>query len=172
MGVVAVATPQLTALADAIKRQEGYIPPNSQYPNGSLAYQNNNPGNLVYVGQAGAIPGAGGFAAFSSYDAGYQALMNQLQLDANHGLTVQQEAAKWCPASVAGCNVPQYANTMASALGVDPTTALADAFNGAAADSIPADPFSTSTDSGLIAGMDPATLAVIAAGLAAIAYFA
>lgn len=43
----------VASLASAIQTQEGYYP-------GSLAYQNNTPGNLVYAGQAGATQGAGG----------------------------------------------------------------------------------------------------------------
>lgn len=100
LGATGVNPIALNALAQAIQTQEGYAP-------GTLAYQNNNPGNLVYVGQAGATPGAGGFAAFSSYQAGYQALENQIQLDATRGTdvngnpvgTVGQLITSWAPPS-------------------------------------------------------------------------
>ncbi len=81
----------LATIAATIQQVEGYYP-------GSLAYQNNNPGNLIYVGQAGATLGAGGFAAFPSYDAGYQALLNQIQNYANRGLTIDQMMAIYAPA--------------------------------------------------------------------------
>ncbi len=90
----------LASLASAIQTREGYYP-------GSVSYQNNNPGNLVYAGQPGASPGAGGFAQFSSYSAGYTALENQIQLDATRGTdvngnpttTVGQLVSSWAPAS-------------------------------------------------------------------------
>ena len=66
-----IAPAAVDALAAAIQTQEGYYP-------GSLAYLNNNPGNLVFVGQPGASPGDGGFASFSSYNADLQALKNQI----------------------------------------------------------------------------------------------
>lgn len=75
----------INTLASTVQQVEGYIAPNSQYPQGSLAYQNNNPGNLRYAGQPGATLGTGGFAKFPSYAAGYQALLNQIQYQATPG---------------------------------------------------------------------------------------
>ncbi len=100
LGATGVNPLALNALAQAIQTQEGYYP-------GTLAYTNNNPGNLVYAGQPGATQGAGGFAAFSSYQAGYQALENQIQLDATRGTdvngnpvtTVGQLITSWAPPS-------------------------------------------------------------------------
>jgi hypothetical protein len=88
----------LQSLAQAIQNQEGFFP-------GSLAYKNNNPGNLVYAGQSGASPGAGGFARFNSYQDGYNALLAQINLDANRGTdvngnptqTVSQLITSWAP---------------------------------------------------------------------------
>jgi hypothetical protein len=123
--------PAVSTIASTIQTVEGYYP-------GSLAYQNNNPGNLIYVGQAGATPGAGGFAAFSSYDAGYQALLNQIQIYANQGLTINQMMAKYAPAGDGSNNPTAYANTIASALGVSPDTTVADALAGNATAGVPA----------------------------------
>ena len=39
-----------------------------------LNIRNNNPGNLRFVGQAGATPGEGGFAKFETPQAGLDAL--------------------------------------------------------------------------------------------------
>lgn len=50
-------------------------------PSNTLAGKNNNPGNLRYVGQKGATQGAGGFARFATPEAGWQALLNQIDLD-------------------------------------------------------------------------------------------
>lgn len=90
----------VNSIAQAFQTEEGYYP-------GSIAYQNNNPGNLVYAGQAGAVPGAGGFASFSSYSAGYQALEDQITLDATRGTdvngnptgTLSQLISSWAPPS-------------------------------------------------------------------------
>lgn len=56
-------------LALAIQKKEGYFP-------GSLAYRNNNPGNLRYSSiQDGRRDG---FAYFDTYEKGLQALKNQI----------------------------------------------------------------------------------------------
>ena len=108
----------VNAIAQAIQTQEGYYP-------GSLAYQNNNPGNLVYAGQPGASQGAGGFASFSSYTLGYQALLNQINLDATRGTdvngnpttTVGQLIASWAPSSDPANNTPAYIASVAGQTG-------------------------------------------------------
>jgi hypothetical protein len=99
----------VTSIAAAIKNQEGYAP-------GTLAYTNNNPGNLVFAGQAGATPGAGGFAAFATPAAGDQALDNQINLDATRGTdvngnpttTIAELIASWAPASDPRNNTTAY----------------------------------------------------------------
>lgn len=115
----------VNALADAIQIQEGYAP-------GTLAYRNNNPGNLIYVGQPGATQGAGGFAAFNSYNAGRTALTNQITLDAVRGTdvngnpttTVSELLFSWAPASDPRNNTPSYIASVASQTGYDPNAPL------------------------------------------------
>jgi hypothetical protein len=109
----------VSTIASTIQTVEGYYP-------GSIAYQNNNPGNLVYAGQPGATAGAGGFAVFDSYASGWAALENQVQLYASRGLTISQMMNIYAPASVPGNNPAAYASTIAGALGVSPDTSLAD----------------------------------------------
>lgn len=113
----------VSALASAIQTQEGYYP-------GSVAYRNNNPGNLVYAGQAGASPGVGGFASFPSYSLGYQALQNQIVLDATRGTdvtgnpttTVSQLLTSWAPP---GQNdTAAYIASVTSQTGYDPNAPL------------------------------------------------
>jgi hypothetical protein len=122
---------------------------------------NNNPGNLVYAGQAGASPGAGGFAQFSSYQAGRNALISQLQLDAVRGTDLNGNPINnlsdliysWAPPSEndsAGylANVVSQTGFSASAplssLGAgDPLFSVSSVFTGGGG--LPADP-----------GMDPA----------------
>jgi hypothetical protein len=111
------------AIASAIQTQEGYYP-------GSLAYQNNNPGNLVYAGQPGATPGAGGFADFSSYAAGYSALQSQITLDATRGTdvngnpttTLSQLISSWAPPD--DNDTASYIANVSAATGYDPDALL------------------------------------------------
>lgn len=111
------------ALALAIQNQEGYYP-------GSISYQNNNPGNLVYAGQPGASPGAGGFAKFSTYDAGLTAEKNQITLDATRGTdingnpttTVSELLTSWAPPSQN--DTASYISSVSSQTGYDPNAPL------------------------------------------------
>jgi hypothetical protein len=157
-GFGAVSTnPGIQTIAATIQQVEGYYP-------GSLAYTNNNPGNLIYVGQAGATPGAGGFAAFPSYDAGYQALQNQIQNYANRGLTIDQMMAIYAPAGQGSNNPSSYAATIANNLGVSTDTPLSAAIAGASPpsgssflDSLSSD-FTDLTDSSASGTIDPMLL--------------
>jgi len=113
------------SLAGAIQRQEGYYP-------GSLAYRNNNPGNLIYVGQPGAHQGAGGFAAFDSYNAGLAALKSQITLNADRGYdaagrpvtTVRELISSWAPSSDPRNDTAAYIASVASSTGFDPDMPL------------------------------------------------
>src|ERR1700678_3471252 len=85
LGSAVVVAPQMQTLAQLIQTQEVYATPGQTiagktYANGSVSYQDNNPGNLMYAGQSGATPGPGGFAVFPTYDAGLNALYNQINL--------------------------------------------------------------------------------------------
>lgn len=85
----------VNALALAIQTAEGWYP-------GSRSYRDNNPGNLRYAGQYQSI-GAddAGFAIFPNYDAGFQALIAQIQLDAqrNPNWTLADFVANYAPPS-------------------------------------------------------------------------
>ena len=163
----------VATIAGAIQQQEGYYP-------GSVAYQNNNPGNLIYAGQAGATPGAGGFAQFGSYQDGLDALNNQIQLYASRGLTIQGMMNVYAPATQAGNTPTLYASNVAGALGVAPDTPLASLsgaagspFVGDVATNVYTDSGTVSLDSMLApggAGVDPAVLAV-GGGLALLALY-
>ncbi|MFA6897249.1 MAG: hypothetical protein WCQ96_03115 [Patescibacteria group bacterium] len=85
-------------------------------PQNTLAGKNNNPGNLRFVGQQGATQGVGGFARFETPEAGYQALIGQIQLDASRGLTVSQFVNKYAPPSEnnTGLYITQFNNALGS----------------------------------------------------------
>ena len=140
-------------IAATIQQMEGYYP-------GTPAYTNNNPGNLMYVGQAGATKRpTSSFAVFPDYDSGYQALLSQIQNYANRGLTIQQMMNIYAPATdnngnpIPGNNPTLYATTIANALGMSPGDSVSTAIGagGALATSL-----STSgTDSMAIPTLDP-----------------
>jgi hypothetical protein len=135
-------------IAGTIQNVEGYYP-------GSVAYSNNNPGNLIYAGQSGAVPGAGGFAKFATYQDGLDALNNQIQLYAGRGLTIQQMMNVYAPVGD-GNNPEAYASQVAGALGVSPDTSLTDLAGGGA----PVYSYADLSLVGLPASLDPAWLAI------------
>jgi len=119
--------PFITAWAQAIASFEGSNSPNS------LPARNNNPGDLKYAGQPGAIGAdARGFAIFPDAESGWQALYRQLQKYVNDfpGYSILQITARYLGQSVptnnAEGNAFTYANFVATALGVTPDTTLAD----------------------------------------------
>lgn len=73
-------TISIPALAEAIAKNEGYFNGTSQ-----VAIKNNNPGNLKFVGQAGATADDRGFAVFKTAEEGGQALINDLTAKYNSG---------------------------------------------------------------------------------------
>lgn len=107
----------LTSLANAISTFEGFLIP------GSVAQRNNNPGNLKYVGQAGAIgKDSQGFAIFGSVADGQAALISQLGLYADRGLTLSQMMNIYAPSSENDTNT--YLNYVSSQTGIAPDASL------------------------------------------------
>ena len=157
-----------STLASTIQTIEGWFP-------GSVSYRNNNPGNLKYAGQPGATGAdSSGFAVFPSIQAGQQALLNQINLDASRGLTIAQFAAKYAPAQ--DNNDPaSYASQLAAATGLsvnDPlsaanlsTVASVSASGGAGTD------LSSITDSLSSDGTDVLLYAAMALAAGAIALY-
>jgi len=113
----------LDSITAAIVQREGSSP-------GSLADRNNNPGNLVYVGQAGAVRGDGGFAKFQTRADGIQALKNQITLDAVRGSdvtgrpinSISDLISSWAPPSEN--DTAGYIRFVASTTGYDPDAPL------------------------------------------------
>lgn len=112
---------QLTAVAQAIQTQEGWYP-------GSVSYTDNNPGNLMAVGQANCTPTAAGFCSFPNYADGWNALLNQISLDASRGMSISQFTSSYAPAS-AGNDPVTYASNIADAVGLSPSDSLAAAIS-------------------------------------------
>jgi hypothetical protein len=61
----------VTDFANAIEHFEGYYPPSSKYPNGSVSWRNRNPGNLKNK--------KGQFIKYATYDEGYYALCDYIK---------------------------------------------------------------------------------------------
>lgn len=116
-GLGAISQSAISMIANTVESQEGYRP-------GTIAYRNNNPGNLIYVGQPGATPGEGGFAYFQSYQSGRAELERQIGLYADRGLTIQGMAQVYAPWGHGNNNPDVYAGRIASALGVPASTPL------------------------------------------------
>jgi hypothetical protein len=110
-------------LAGAITTQEG-VNPNF--------VGNNNPGNLVYAGQSGAVPGAGGFAKFPSVAAGQAALQWQIQNYINRGFNLTDFFNTYAPGNTTnaagGVQTPAatqaYINNVSASCGLDTSTPL------------------------------------------------
>lgn len=87
----------------------------------TLAYQNNNPGNIRYVGQSDAVPGVGGFAKFKDPSTGYHALRNHVEK--HQDKTLEQYIHDYAPPTD-GNNTAAYIKSAQDALGVAPGTKL------------------------------------------------
>jgi hypothetical protein len=149
----------LDTIAGTIQQVEGYYP-------GSLAYVNNNPGNLVYTSYYasafGAIPGAGGFAKFPDYATGYAALQHQIQVDAARGDSISDLTYSWLGSGQGG-NAPAYAASIANALGVDPSTSVQSLITDSGSSPLPIDssvspPSDISSNPGAMMALGVATL--------------
>jgi hypothetical protein len=106
----------IVRLADgSIVRQEG-----------TLAWRNNNPGNLEYgpfARSQGAIGSDGRFAIFPSYEAGRQAKENLLfNTNSYRNLTISEAVSRYAP-SVEN-NTGAYTNAITRSLGVSGSTPL------------------------------------------------
>lgn len=102
----------------------------------AINHRNNNPGNLVYAGQSGAVLGEGGFAKFSSWEAGTAAAIKQIGLDLTRGTdvtgrpttTLAELISSWSPSNASGnsaASTNSYISTVASRTGLDPNADLA-----------------------------------------------
>lgn len=168
----AVTLPQSVkqSIGSTIQTVEGWFP-------GSVSYTDNNPGNLKYVGQAGATGAdSRGFAVFPDYATGQAALYHQLDLYAGQGLTIGQMMNIYAPATDGNQPGP-YAQNIANAVGATVNTKLTDLGGGQAAAAPPPDaaPDLGSSDSSIVdivgldlSTLDPTTLAIFG-GLAAAA---
>jgi hypothetical protein len=153
----------LDTIAQTIQQVEGYYP-------GTLAYRNNNPGNLVYTSyyaqNYGAVPGDGGFAKFPDYGTGYAALQHQVQVDAGRGDSFYDLTYSWLGSGQGG-DWRSYAETIAGSLGVDPSSRVQDTLTATDSGSFPvqagSDPVNVFPETGPVS-----TNAVVILGLAAL----
>jgi len=90
----------------------------------TLAEWNNNPGNLKFAGQAGAVLGEGGFAKFATKEAGATALQRQIDLDKSRDHTLISFVEKYAPSEEN--DTALYIKQASASLGVAPGTPLKD----------------------------------------------
>lgn len=123
-GQVGTVLPDGTlSVPDGSFNQVGNTSASIQIPKSSrLSYVNNNPGNLRFAGQNGATEGQGGFAKFSTPQAGFLALVNQIKLDAKRGHTLESFIAKFAPPSEN--DTKTYISQVAKSLGVKPNSSI------------------------------------------------
>jgi len=94
----------------------------------NLAIKNNNPGNLRFIGQPGATQGVGGFARFSSPQAGAMALVQDIEAKKAPGgslgpqSTLAQFVNVYAPPSENDTGL--YIQQMSQRLGVSPSTPI------------------------------------------------
>jgi hypothetical protein len=173
----------IPAWANVIAQFEGFNSP------GTRPARNNNPGDLKYLGQAGAVGAdSGGFAVFPDPVTGFQALYRQLEKYVTDfpNFTILEIMAHYLgqvtPTVNAQGDAFTYAAAVALGLGVDISTTLGQLASGAPLPTQPA-PIATGVpDAGLVdtSTMDTAPLSQFStteliagvAVLAAIAYFA
>lgn len=91
----------------------------------SVSSRHNNPGNLKFVGQEGAVPGekasdGGSFAQFETPEAGQAALERDIGIKVGREKTVRKIVSRYAP--VSSNNTEAYINDVATQLGIDPDT--------------------------------------------------
>lgn len=128
LGVVIMASTGKTVVDNVITRMAAAIKSFEGWSVGSRSYRNNNPGNLKAAGQAG-VTGSDdqGHAIFASYQAGWDALVNQLTLaftGRSHVYTPDDSLYDFFGKYAEG-NSTQYAEYVAAELGVSPNSTLA-----------------------------------------------
>ncbi|MGL4756298.1 MAG: hypothetical protein ACRCXB_28425 [Aeromonadaceae bacterium] len=85
----------------------------------TLARRNNNPGNIKFVGQKGAVMGEGGFAKFATPEAGIAAMQAQLKLYQGRGInTISKIVSTWAPPGEN--DTAKYIADIAKMTGMDP----------------------------------------------------
>lgn len=96
-----------------------------------LAAKNLNPGNLRFIGQAGAVEGVGGFAKFETLEAGYEALAKDLYAKLTgkssaaalkDGATVAKLISVYAPPNEN--DTQAYINNVSKYMNIDPNTPL------------------------------------------------
>ncbi len=135
--------PVVSTLAAAIQRQEGYAP-------GTVAYRNNNPGNLWDGGSTKIWPDLphdpSGFVIFPSYDAGLAALQNDLSIKVNRGMDLNSLITMYAPPSEN--NTAAYIANVSAWTGLPTDVPLNQVDLGATMD--PSQAISTGTDTGVM----------------------
>jgi hypothetical protein len=126
----------ISALADQITKVEGTYPPGTPgYPQGSIAWRDNNPGNLRSAPSSFCQinpPAVAGYADFCDAATGRAAEIYDVTAKINRGLNLTQFLNIYAPAGD-GNDPTSYTATVAAGLGIDPSVPLINYVNGSAA---------------------------------------
>jgi hypothetical protein len=160
----------ISTWASAIAQFEGFNTP------GSRPARNNNPGDLKFAGQSGATgTDSAGFAIFPDPTTGWTALYNQLNLyvtefpnDSILAIMAHYLGQSSATSDAQG-NAFTYANFVAQALGVDPSTTLGALAAGVAAAIVP-DASSPDPGDGSLPP-DPGQIMVLVVGAGVVFWF-
>ena len=82
----------------------------------------NNPGDLRYVGQAGATKDEHGFCVYPDAPSGWRGLVKQIKLDQGRNLSFRTFIGKYAPENEN--NTSQYLQLVCTGLGVKPEDML------------------------------------------------
>ena len=118
--VVEMVNSKISEMARAIQSFEGWS-------ERSISQLNNNPGNLKFAGQPGAVSKDGqGHAIFDSYASGWLALLNQIRIAVDGTSRIYNPDMSFYDffSKYAEKNSSDYANYVAGRLGVSPQATL------------------------------------------------
>jgi hypothetical protein len=120
--------PELTEFLNISEEDQARL--NLQPTNDNRSMRNNNPGNLKYIGQAGAIGAVeSGFARFATLESGTLAHKNQIRIDAKRDYTVLEFTQKYLgmkPGGIITETVEGNAVAYAKAISDNPDVKLKD----------------------------------------------
>lgn len=119
----------INGMAAAIARMEGYMDATGQPRSGTIAFNNNNPGNLRAWGN---LPTANGYAVFPTAAEGWAALKRQIGLNIDRGLTLYEFFGGkpgvypgYAPSSD-GNKPATYAQFVATQIGIPPDAVISE----------------------------------------------
>ncbi|MCQ2574646.1 MAG: hypothetical protein MJ156_00895 [Alphaproteobacteria bacterium] len=98
-----------------------------KHTGGSLAWRNNNPGNIImgdFAKQYGAVQSNGRFAVFPDAQAGKRAVKALLNSNSYRNLTISEAIHRWCPWGDGNNNPDSYVKRVRNLTNLNPSQAI------------------------------------------------